>query len=218
MHNGAQRFDAMLTTLRRAAAALRDAGIPFALGGSLACWARGGPESTNDLDLMIRGHDAEAALAALQAAGMRSERPPEDWLYKAWDGDVMVDLIFDTVDRPVDDELIQSADEMQVAAVRMRATSLEDVLSTKLLALGDHSLDYAPLVQIGRSLREAIDWSELKRRTCNSPYARAYFTLLEGLSVIGEHAGPPSHDEVTVRAVEGSAGRPTFGPAKDATR
>jgi predicted nucleotidyltransferase len=218
MHNGGERFEGMLTALRRAAATLREAGIGFALGGSLACWARGGPESTNDLDLMIRPQDAEAALAALEAAGMRTERPPEEWLFKAWDGDVMVDLIFDTVDRPVDDEMIETADELQVAAVRMRVLALEDVMTTKLLALGDHNLDYAPLVQVGRSLRETIDWSELKRRTCESPYARAYFTLLEGLCVIGEHDGPPCRDEVTVRPFDASVGPPTFGPARDATR
>ena len=42
----------MQETLKRSAAALRDAEIPFALAGGLAVWARGGPESDHDLDFL----------------------------------------------------------------------------------------------------------------------------------------------------------------------
>src|SRR5438067_12896184 len=87
-------FDSISATLKVAVAPVRDAGVPFVLGGSLAAWARGGPEPQNDLDLMVKPADAEAALAALQQAGMRPERPPEEWLFKAWHGEVMIDLIF----------------------------------------------------------------------------------------------------------------------------
>ena len=45
----------------------------FLLGGSLASWARGGPETTNDIDLMVRREDAKRAQDALAAAGMRAE-------------------------------------------------------------------------------------------------------------------------------------------------
>jgi hypothetical protein len=85
---------AMLATLKRSAGALREAGIPFMLGGGLACWVRGGPESDHDLDLMVKPEDAEQALATLTAIGMRPEKPSEGWLYKAFDEDVMVDIIF----------------------------------------------------------------------------------------------------------------------------
>jgi hypothetical protein len=93
--------------LKRAAAALRRAGIPFLLGGSLASWARGGPETRHDLDLMIRPTDADRALEVLREEGMRPERPPEDWLVKAWDGDTLVDLIFCPKGMPIDDEVIE---------------------------------------------------------------------------------------------------------------
>lgn len=89
-------FDAMLSTLKKAAGALRDAGVPFMLGGGLAAWVRGGPESDHDLDLMLKPEDADGALDVLAATGMRPERPPEAWLYKAWDDNgVMIDLIFE---------------------------------------------------------------------------------------------------------------------------
>src|SRR5438034_132542 len=82
-----------IETLKRAAATLRDAGVPFALAGSAACWARGAPEPRNDIDFAIAARDAERAERALAAAGMRTERPPEGWLLKAWDDEVLVDLI-----------------------------------------------------------------------------------------------------------------------------
>jgi hypothetical protein len=68
-------FRQMIDTLKIAVATLRDRGVPFVLGGSLAVWARGGPEPQNDLDLMLKPADADAALEALADVGMRVGRP-----------------------------------------------------------------------------------------------------------------------------------------------
>ena len=99
-----QPFADIEATLKKSAAALREAGVPFLLGGSLASWARGGPETRHDLDLMIKREDVDRALQALTDAGMRAEDPPEEWLVKAWDGDVLVDLIFWPKGLPIDDD------------------------------------------------------------------------------------------------------------------
>jgi predicted nucleotidyltransferase len=178
-------FDAMLVTLKTAAAALRDAGVPFMLGGGLAAWARGGPESNHDLDLMVKPEDADEALDVLEAAGMRPERPPEGWLYKAWDKNgVMVDVIFQPVGLPVGDETLERADELEVEAVGMRVMALEDFFVTKLLALDEQTLDYQGLVQMARPVREQVDWDEVRERTEASAYAAAFFTLVEGLGIV----------------------------------
>jgi len=87
-------FAALRETIRRCAAILRDAHVRWALGGSVAAWARGGPQTCNDLDVVVAPADAARAQDALAAAGLRPEQPPEEWLLKAWDGDVLVDLIF----------------------------------------------------------------------------------------------------------------------------
>ena len=76
-------FERLIDTLKLCVAALREQHVPFMLGGSLATWARGGPEPKNDLDLMVKPQDAEKALEALTKVGMRPERPPEEWLLKA---------------------------------------------------------------------------------------------------------------------------------------
>jgi predicted nucleotidyltransferase len=183
-------FDAMLATLKKAAAALRDAGVPFMLGGGLAAWARGGPESDHDLDLMVKPEDADEALEVLEGVGMRPERPPEGWLYKAWDENgVMVDLIFEPVGSPVGDEALARADELEVEAVGMRVMALEDVFVTKLLALDEQTLDYKGLIQLARPVREQVEWDHVRERTGSSPYAAAFFTLVEGLGIVSPRSG-----------------------------
>jgi predicted nucleotidyltransferase len=178
-------FDAMVGTLKKAAGALRDAGVPFMLGGGLAAWARGGPESDHDLDLMVKPEDADSALDVLTEAGMRPERPPEPWLYKAWDkNDVMVDIIFQPVGLPITDETFEKADDIEVEAVGMKVMSLEDLIVTKLLALDEQSLDYRGLLQIARSVREQVAWDEVRARTDVSAYAAAFFMLVEELGVL----------------------------------
>lgn len=178
-----ESFTALTATLKRTVATLRDAGVPFVVAGSVATWARGGPEPQNDLDLMLKPSDSEAALRALAQAGMRTERPPEEWLYKAWDGDVLVDVIFEPSGVPMSDEVIARADMLAVMAVQTPVMALEDVLVTMLCALDEHSLDYSRLVAIARSLREQVDWPGLWARTSGSPYARAFRTLVEGLDI-----------------------------------
>jgi len=187
-----ESFGPIGTTLKKAAHALRSAEVPFLLGGSVAAWARGGPESSNDLDLMIRPEDVDRALAALDDEGFRTERPPEQWLVKAWDGDVMVDLIHCPRQLPITDEVIERGDEMEVLAVSIRVMALEDVLATKLLALNEHALDFESLIQVSRSLREQIPWDRLRERTASSPYAAAFFTLAEGLGLTEPAASRPA--------------------------
>jgi hypothetical protein len=177
-------FGEIERTLKKSAAALDGARVPFMLGGSLAAWARGGPESCNDLDLMLRHDDADAALEALERAGMRTERPPEGWLYKAWDGDLLVDLIFGPKGLEIDDEVFARGESVSAFGLEVRAMSLDDVLISKLRALHEHYLDYDPLLQMARAVRERIDWDHVRGATAESPYARAFFTLVEELGLV----------------------------------
>ena len=191
MDDNGEGFAAIEHALKRAAGALRDAGVPFLLGGSLASWARGGPETQHDLDLMIKPEDAERALQALVDAGMRADDPPEEWLVKAYDGDVLVDLIFAPKGLPMTDEVIARGEEMAVLSMDMRVMALEDVLVTKLMALSEHALRYESLLRITRALREQVDWDTVRARTESSPFARAFFVLAEGLDILGVRAPAP---------------------------
>jgi hypothetical protein len=131
----------------------------------------------------VKPGDAEQALATLAAIGMRPEKPSEGWLYKAFDGDVMVDIIFSPVGVAITDAVLARAEMLEVEAQPMLVMTLEDVLVTKLLALDENSLDYKAVLQISRSLREQIEWEDVRARTAGSAYAAAFFTLVEELGV-----------------------------------
>jgi hypothetical protein len=115
---------------------------------------------------------------------MRAEQPPEDWLVKAWDGDVLVDLIFRPSGGPVDDDWLERAELREVQAMRLPVSPLEDVLVTKLLALKEQEPDYSGVLEVARAVREQIDWNEVRRRTEDSPLAKAFFTLVEELGIV----------------------------------
>jgi hypothetical protein len=186
-------------TLKKSVAAFREAGVPALLAGSLAVWARGGPETRHDLDFVVKPEDAEKALQALVDAGMKAERPPEGWLLKAWDGEVLVDVIYEPRGLLVDDDLIARGEEREVMAIGIRLMALEDVLTSKLMALDEHSADFSQLLLMTRTLREQIDWHELRSRTRESAFAKAFFVLAEELGIA------PAADE---NAATGPATRP----------
>ena len=177
-------FDDLLETLKKVTGLLRDADIPFLLGGGLAVWARGGPETVHDIDLMLRPPDAERGLEVLGSAGLRTERPPEGWLYKAFDGDALVDLIFGPSGQPIEDAVFDRAEDLNVYAVPMQVMALEDVFVTKLIAMREHEMDYESVVQMARPVREQVDWNDVRERTDGSPYAAAFFTLGEELGIL----------------------------------
>jgi len=185
-------FDDLLETLKRAAASLRDADVSFLLGGGLAVWARGGPETEHDLDFMVKPEDADRALEALALAGFRTEKPPEEWLYKGWEGDRLIDLIFDPAGNPVDDAMFERADDLEVQAVAMKVMSLEDVMVTKLLAMREHEVDLDDPLETARALREQIDWDTAWEQTSASPYARTFFYLAEQLDILDGRWASPS--------------------------
>jgi Uncharacterised nucleotidyltransferase len=178
-----EEFERLIATMKRAAAVLRQADIPHALGGGLACWARGGPQTEHDVDFAVKSEDAQRAQGALGEAGFRIETPPEPWLLKAFDGDVLVDLIFDPQGGPIDDELLARCDELEVSAMPLRVLPIEDVLVQKLLALSEQEPDYTSVLEIARALREQIDWADVRARTKGSPFAAAFFTLLAELDI-----------------------------------
>jgi hypothetical protein len=192
-------FDDIEATLKKSVAAFREANVPALLAGSLAVWARGGPETRHDLDFVVKPEDAERALQALEDAGMKPERPPEAWLFKARDGEVLVDVIFEPRGLVVDDELMARAEEREVMAIGIRLMALEDVLVSKLMSLDEHSADYSQILLMTRALRERIDWRDLRARTSASPFAKAFFTLAEELRI-----APPAESGA---AAEGTPAR-----------
>jgi hypothetical protein len=189
----AETFSALIETMKRSAAALDAAGVPVLLGGGLAAWARGGPPTDHDVDFFVREDDAERGLEALAEVGMQPELPPEGWLYKAWDGETLVDLIFRPSGGAVDDAMFARATEVEVMAQTLLVASIDDVLATKVLALNEQAPDFRAVLEIARALREQVDWEHVRSRVDESPFGAAFITLVERLRIASdaELGAPP---------------------------
>lgn len=183
----------ILAPLKRAAAALRDAGIPYAVGGGVAFYAYGGAPSDHDLDLMLREADAAKAQQVLADAGMRPDDPPEEWLLKVYDGQVLVDLIHHPEGLPITDAVLQRAEVRSLAAMSVPVVALDDVLVTRLLAFNERSFDVVGMLPVARAVREQVDWSAVRERTAASPFAQTFLDLLARLDI----APPTSAATVT---------------------
>jgi hypothetical protein len=181
--------DSLLATLKKVAAVLKLAEIPFALGGSFAVYAHGGHSGDHDVDFLIRQVDVDRALEALVAEGFTAERPPEDWLVKVYDNGKMVDLIHRPIETPVTDETLRETVVRVVDAIQMPVLSATQLMVHKLLSYSQHYCDFARGLPLARSLREQIDWDRVRKETAHSPYAEAFLVLLDRLDVV-PHPGP----------------------------
>src|SRR3954469_24894522 len=137
---GAQRD--LREALKLVAVALKEGDAPFALTGSYALWARGGPEPDHDVDFIVAEDDAARAAELLTDRGLDVVQPPEDWLLKVYVDDAMVDLLFRLAGEPVRREQLAHVDEIEVESVRMPVLSATELMVAKLNALDEHACDF----------------------------------------------------------------------------
>ena len=170
--------------LKHAASALKADGPEFALAGSYALWAYGGPEPVHDVDFVVAEEDTEAAALTLEKAGFRIDRTPEDWLFKACvEQQFVIDVLHQLNGTPVDADMIASAEELDVLAIRMRVLSPTHVVTEKLNSLNEHHCDFAALLPAVRAVRERVDWDRLRADTAENDFAVAFLVLTDRLGI-----------------------------------
>jgi hypothetical protein len=176
--------------LKLVATTLKEGGLPFALAGGYALWARGGPEPEHDVDFVVAEDDAARAAEILAGKELRVEQPPEDWLFKVWVGDAMVDVIFRLNGESMTRDVLAEVDPIEVESVRMPVLQATVLMCHKLLALEEHACDFGRVLPVARAVREQVDWSEVRTATVESPFAVAFLLLLERLGVIDAQERP----------------------------
>ncbi|MEZ0074792.1 hypothetical protein [Planotetraspora sp. GP83] len=177
--------DAILETLKRAGAGLKEAGVRFALAGGCAGYARGAAPSLHDVDFALVEEDVPLALKTLENLGFRTAKPPEDWLVKAFDEEgVLVDMIFSLADRPVTEAMIARAEMINTAALSLPVLEATDLVISWILPLSEHTCDYGSMLPMVRAMREQVNWDRVAAVVAPSPYASTFVTLLERLNVI----------------------------------
>ncbi|MBN3929502.1 nucleotidyltransferase family protein [Streptomyces verrucosisporus] len=176
---------AILEATKQVASLLKGAGHPFALAGSVAVYAHGGPGNLqHDADFCVLPEDADAVAATLRDAGLEVYTPPEDWLLKARCMGQDIDLIFELARQPVTRELLGRAEELPVESVRMPVLPVTDLLASLLNAFTEHHCDFGAVLPIARALREKVDWPRVRRECGAAPMPDAFLYLLERLQVI----------------------------------
>jgi hypothetical protein len=170
--------------LKRAASALKEHGPEFALAGSYALWAYGGPEPVHDVDFVVAEEDTEAAALTLEKAGFQLDRTPEDWLFKACvDEQFVIDVLHQLNGNPVNADDIAAAEVLDVLAIRMRVLSPTRVITEKLNALNEHHCDFGALLPVVRAVREQVDWDRLRADTSQNDFAVAFLVLTDRLGI-----------------------------------
>jgi hypothetical protein len=177
------RNEELRDALKLAASAFKAHGPEFALGGSYALWVYGGPEPVHDVDFVVAEPDTEAAALTLEKAGFRIDRTPEDWLFKACAGDVVVDVLHRLNGVPVDVETIRSAEEIDVLAIRMPVLSATQVVTEKLCSLNEHHCDFTRLLPPVRAVREQVDWDQVRADAAENDFAVAFLVLVDRLGI-----------------------------------
>jgi len=177
------RQERLRDALKRAASALKENGPPFALGGSYALWVLGAPEPVHDVDLVVAEQDADHAARVLGEAGFEIERTPEDWLFKAHDGDALVDVLHRLGGVPVDADLLARAEELEVIGLRIPVLPPTEMIIVKLRSLSEHHCDFAALLPPVRAVREQLDWPRIRKETADHDFAAAFLFLTDRLGI-----------------------------------
>jgi predicted nucleotidyltransferase len=119
--------------------ALDQVGVPYVFMGGIGAATHGRPRWTHDIDVFVRPEDAGRALAALADAGFRTEKTYPDWLYKAFEHDVMVDVIFKSLGGILlDEEMLERAEDEEVMGLTARVMAPEDLLVIKAIVHDEH--------------------------------------------------------------------------------
>jgi hypothetical protein len=121
----------------------------------------------------------------LGEAGLDVERPPEDWIVKARQGDATVDVLHRLNGVPVDDAFLDRAEPHDVLGVRIPVIPATEVVIVKLRSFTEHYLDFATTLAAVRAVREQVDWPRVRAETADNDFAYAFLVLLDRLDISG---------------------------------
>ncbi len=147
----------------------------------------GAPESAHDVDIVVDEKDVEPAAASLEGAGFSVERPPEDWLFKAYSGGAMVDVLHRLNGDVVDRGVLALAESFDVLGLHIPVLPATQVITTKLNSLSERYCDFGQLIAPVRAVREQLDWPAIRKATAENDFAAAFLVLVERLGI----ADPP---------------------------
>lgn len=152
---------------RNAVRILRDADVPFLVGGAYAlCAYTGISRDTKDFDLFVRPADLERALNCFRAADFEAEITYPHWLAKVKCDDDCIDLIFRAGNGlcEVDDSWFARAQQENVLGESAAICAPEEILWMKSYIMERERFDGADVAHLILNCAERLDWQHLLRR------------------------------------------------------
>jgi hypothetical protein len=146
---------------------LREAGIPYLVGGTYALEHHAGlVRATKDLDLFVRRADWSRVDAALTRQGIRCELVFSHWLGKAFDGGHFVDLIFAGGNGlvEVDDDWLAHGVPSVILDVPVHLVAAEEMIWSKAFVMERERFDGGDVSHVLRQSGARLDWVRLLRR------------------------------------------------------
>jgi hypothetical protein len=162
-----QRADEAAVVYRRALAALKDAYIPFLVGGGYALEAHSDVRRyTKDLDIFVLPENVDRSLATLSQAGYRTEITFAHWLGKAFYDGHLIDIIFSSGNGacPVDRAWFEHSTEHAVLEEILPVCPAEEMIWQKAFILERDRCDQADIAHIIRKRGGTLDWQRLLDR------------------------------------------------------
>lgn len=156
-------------TLRKAVEIVEEEGVPYVLAGSLASNTWGRPSAIGDVDIVVDPTDAKRLLKVFERAGFDTEEAEPQWLYKASQGNVTVDLIFQMEgDLYMNDRMVEKASVQDVSGTRARVMAPEDYVISQALSAKEDTPDFW-YNALGVLARSEVEWDYLIERASRGP-------------------------------------------------
>ena len=209
--------DPTLQFYRHVMQTLRDADIPFLVGGAYALsYYTGMVRPTKDLDLFICRQHYDRVSEALQQVGYTTELPFPHWLGKVRTNGDLVDLIFSSGNgvAEVDEAWLEHAPTTEVLGVPVKICPVEETIWSKAFIMERERYDGADVVHLVRACSETMDWHRLLRRfSFHWPVMLSHLTLF-GLVNPAERDMIPSWImmELIERLQQEVLGKPSIQP------
>ena len=170
---------------RAALETVREAGVPFMLGGGFALATYTGRwRDTKDIDFYIKPENRGTVVDALSKAGFGDyfSRLPYDrgWIYRSTRNEVIVDIIWSMANRraAVDDEWFERAGTVVLRGEKLLVLPREEFMWCKLYILQRDHCDWTDLFSLLYVDAEQIDWEHLLDRLGeDEPLLKALLTV-----------------------------------------
>ena len=156
---------------RRVMQEARGLGVTFAFGGAFATAVYTGElRNTKDFDFYVLPSGRDAMVQATHRAGLvdHFDRLQYDrsWIYRASDGDVLVDVIWAMANQraQVDASWLSRGPLVEIRGERLRAIPIEELIWSKLYVLQRERTDWGDVLNLIAAQAASIDWDHLLSR------------------------------------------------------